>query len=119
MKLCYVYILSNKMRTTLYVGVTNDLERRMFEHKTGHGSGFYKKYNISDLMYYEEYSSINDAISREKQLKNWHREWKWELIKGKNKYLQDLSKNWFTREHYQNIKACKKLDYLEEYYRES
>ncbi len=55
MKLYYVYIASNKIRTTLYIGVTNDLERRIFEHKTGHGSSFCKKYNIRDLMFYEEY----------------------------------------------------------------
>ncbi|MCK4529690.1 MAG: GIY-YIG nuclease family protein, partial [Candidatus Marinimicrobia bacterium] len=76
MKTSYVYILSNKMRTVLYVGVTNDLGRRIFEHKTGHGSKFTNKYNVSDLMYYEEYPSINDAIDREKQLKRWHKEWK-------------------------------------------
>ena len=104
------------MRTTLYIGITNDLERRIFEHKTGHGSKFCQKYNITDLMYYEEYPSVIDAVSREKQLKNWHREWKWNLIKSNNKHLNDLSKNWFTREDYENIKECKKLDKLDEYY---
>ena len=72
MKSYYVYILSNKMRTTLYIGVTNDIERRIFEHKSGHGSKFCKKYNLCDLLYYEEYPLIIDAIGKEKQLKNWH-----------------------------------------------
>ncbi len=80
----YVYILSNKMKPVLYIGVTNDLERRIFEHKTGYGSKFCIKYNVSDLMYYEEYLLIIDAIAREKLLKNWHRDWKWNLIKTKN-----------------------------------
>ena len=117
MKTHYVYILSNKIRTTLYIGITNDLGRRIFEHKTGHGSAFCKKYNIIDLLYYEEYPSIVDAITREKQLKSWHREWKWNLIKKENKNLLDISKDWFTREEYENIRECKKLDKLDEYYR--
>jgi putative endonuclease len=117
MKTYYVYILSNKMRTVLYIGVTNDIERRMFEHKTGHGSVFAKKYNLTDLLYYETYPSNVDAISREKQLKNWHREWKWNLINKNNKNLIDLSKDWFTREEYENINKCKKLDKIDEYYR--
>ncbi|MEA3391343.1 MAG: GIY-YIG nuclease family protein [Candidatus Marinimicrobia bacterium] len=110
-------MLSNKMRTTLYVGVTNDLERRLFEHKTGHGSTFCKKYNITDLMYYEEYPSINDAIDREKQLKRWHKKWKWNLIKTKNKHLFDISREWYNREIRENIEECKKLNQLPEYYR--
>ncbi len=119
MKLYYVYILSNKTRTVLYIGMTNDLERRMLEHKTGHGSTFCKKYKVTDLLYYEEYPSIVDAITREKQLKNWHREWKWNLIKKENKNLQDISKDWFTREEYENINECKTMGKLDEYYRES
>lgn len=117
MKKYYVYILSNKMRTVLYIGVTNDIERRIFEHKTGHGSSFAQKYNLTDLLYYEEYPSSVDAIAREKQLKNWHREWKWNLIKKVNKNLMDLSKEWFTREEYENIIECKRMDKLDEYYR--
>ncbi|MCD6447256.1 MAG: GIY-YIG nuclease family protein [Candidatus Marinimicrobia bacterium] len=66
-----MFILSNKMRTVVSIGMTNDLEKRMFEHKTGHGSTFSKKYNVTDLLYYEEYPSVLDAITREKQLKNW------------------------------------------------
>ncbi|MCF7833016.1 MAG: GIY-YIG nuclease family protein [Candidatus Marinimicrobia bacterium] len=117
METFYVYILSNKMRTVLYIGVTNDLERRIFEHKTGHGSKFTNKYNVSDLMYYEEYPLIIDAIAREKQLKNWHRDWKWNLIKTKNKYLYDISREWYDREIRENLKECIKLEQLPEYYR--
>ncbi|MFA6619175.1 MAG: GIY-YIG nuclease family protein [Candidatus Neomarinimicrobiota bacterium] len=119
MKSYYVYILSNKMRTTLYIGVTNDIERRMFEHKSAHGSKFCKKYKVYDLLYYEEYPLVVDAIGREKQLKNWHQEWKWNLIKKNNKHLQDISKDWFSREDYENIKKCKKMKILDEYYREA
>jgi len=117
METFYVYILSNKMRTVLYIGVTNDLERRIFEHKTGHGSKFCIKYNVTDLMYYEEYPLIIDAISREKQLKNWHRDWKWNLIKTKNKYLYDISREWYDRETRENLEECKKPDQPPEYYR--
>ena len=77
----FIYILSNKNRTTTYVGVTNDLERRIIEHKSGKGSIFTKKYNLTDLIYYECVMGMQNAINREKQLKNWHKEWKWNLIK--------------------------------------
>jgi len=114
----YVYIMSNKMRTVLYIGVTNDIERRIFEHKTNNGLKFCKEYNITDLMYYEEYPLIIDAISREKQLKNWHRDWKWNLVKSKNKYLYDISREWYNRETRENLEKYKKSDHLHEYYRE-
>jgi len=105
------------MKTVLYIGVTNDLERRIFEHKTGHGSKFCIKYKITDLMYYKKYPLIVDAIAREKQLKNWHRKWKWNLIKTKNKYLYDISREWYDRETRENLEEYKKLDQLPEYYR--
>ena len=95
MKSYYVYIISNKNKTTLYIGVTNDLLRRMFEHKTDKGSKFTIKYNLKELLYYEECSDINSAIEREKQLKNWHKDWKWNLIKSKNIDLVDLSVDWY------------------------
>ena len=66
----YVYIMSNKWRTTLYIGVTNNLERRVLEHKRGEGSEFTNKYNLEHLIYFEEGDSIEAAIAREKQLKN-------------------------------------------------
>ena len=90
MKESYVYILSNKNRTVLYVGVTSDLMTRIENHKKGIGSKFTKKYNVHDLMYFEKFLNINEAIRREKTLKNWHSEWKWDLIKKENLDLKDL-----------------------------
>ena len=74
----------------LYIGVTSNLYRRIVEHKSGKGSIFTKKYNLKVLLYFEEFSSIGQAIMREKQLKNWHKEWKWNLIKQVNPELKDL-----------------------------
>jgi putative endonuclease len=86
----FVYILSNFARTVLYVGVTNSLRMRLHQHKKNECK-FTSKYKCHFLMYYEEYSDINTAIKREKQLKNWKREWKIELIKKINPDLNDLS----------------------------
>lgn len=91
-------MMSNKNKNVFYVGVTNNLERRVFEHKTGIIEGFTKKYNCKELVYYEEFQNITDAISREKQLKNWHREWKINLIKFLNPDFIDLSIEWFDSE---------------------
>ena len=90
MKGGYIYILSNKNRTTLYIGVTSDLDRRIAEHVEGEGSKFSSKYNLTDLVYFEEFDDISEAIAREKQLKNWKREWKINLIKRLNPELKDL-----------------------------
>ena len=87
----YVYILSNKLRTVFYTGVTNNLERRIFEHTTHQNTGFTEKYKCTDLMYYETYPKALEAIHREKQLKNWKREWKVKLIQEVNPLLKDLS----------------------------
>lgn len=76
---------------TLYIGVTNDLARRVYEHKNKLIEGFTKKYNLTKLVYYEICNSIEDAIRREKQLKNWHRQWKINLIESINKDWEDLS----------------------------
>ncbi len=86
----YVYIMTNIARTTLYVGVTNDLNQRVWNHKQGKGSEFTSKYKLTVLVYAEEHGTLPDAIEREKQLKNWKREWKWELIKKLNPDLVDL-----------------------------
>ena len=86
----FVYILSNKNRTVLYIGVTNNLKRRMNEHLEYKGSLFTKKYNTTDLLYFEEFVSIITAIKREKQLKKWNKNWKWDLIKEKNPELSKL-----------------------------
>ena len=91
MKTSFVYILSNKKRTTLYIGVTSNLQKRLNEHQSKNGSVFTKKYNITDLIYFESFSDVNQAIKREKQLKNWHREWKWNLILEYNPNLNTLT----------------------------
>ena len=86
----YTYIMSNRFDTTLYVGVTDDLERRVLEHKTRQFPGFTKKYNCEKLVYYESFSDIDQAIDREKQIKGWRRERKDELIDKVNKERIDL-----------------------------
>ena len=90
----YVYIATNKSRT-LYIGVTNDLERRMWEHKQKIGSTFAAKYNITQFVYCEACSDIRDAIAREKQLKKWRREKKVWLIERENPEWRDLSADWY------------------------
>ena len=87
----YVYILTSKRNGTLYIGVTNDLNRRIYEHKNGLVEGFTKKYNTKILVYYESTNSIESAITREKQLKKWNREWKLKLIEENNPMWKDLS----------------------------
>lgn len=87
----YVYILSNSRRTVLYIGVTNDLERRLCEHRSGQIPGFTKQYNCHELLYFEEASNVGDAIFREKQLKKWSRAKKLALIQALNPDLRDLS----------------------------
>jgi len=89
----YVYILTNFSNTTLYIGVTNNLERRIYEHKNKLIDGFSSKYNLNKLVYFEEYELIEDAIKREKQLKKWKRKWKEELIEKKNPFWKDLLNN--------------------------
>jgi putative endonuclease len=89
----YVYILTNKSNKVLYVGVTNDLTRRIYEHRNKLVEGFTKKYNLNKLIYYEATSDIHSALEREKQLKNWHRDWKINLIKSFNPMWNDLSSN--------------------------
>ncbi len=93
MKEYYVYIITNRVKT-LYIGVTNNLVRRMYEHKKGMIEGFSKRYNLTKLVYYEIYTNVQEAIRREKQLKNWHREWKINLIESLNPGWDDLSKDW-------------------------
>jgi putative endonuclease len=86
----HVYIMSNSFRSTFYIGVTADLEARVWQHINGEGSAFVKKYNLHDLIYYEYFERITDAIDREKQLKRWHRDWKINLIKSINPRMEDL-----------------------------
>ncbi len=87
----YIYILASKRNGTIYIGVTNDIERRVAEHKQGVHDGFTKKYGIHILVYLEWFSDIRDAITREKQLKKWNRQWKLELIEKENPEWVDLS----------------------------
>lgn len=87
----YIYILTNKTNITLYIGVTNSISKRLFEHRFELLDGFTKKYKLKKLVYLEEYNNISEAIAREKQLKNWHRDWKINLIKKVNPKLEDIS----------------------------
>jgi len=87
----YVYMLTNKNNRVLYIGITNDLPRRIYEHKNKLINGFTKRYNLNKLIYYETTEDIFSALEREKQLKNWHREWKLNLINNFNPRWVDLS----------------------------
>ena|SRR5690606_15180507 len=89
----FVYIMSNYQRTTFYIGVTNNLERRVREHRSGMGN-FTSEYKLYYLVYFEIISDIGTAIRREKQLKNWHRQWKINLIKEMNPEMNDLAHDW-------------------------
>ncbi|API86244.1 GIY-YIG nuclease family protein [Francisella uliginis] len=90
MKNGYVYMLTNKNSSVLYVRVTSDIVRRIYEHKSKFVDGFTRKYNLNKLVYFEIYENIEDAIIREKQLKNWHRNWKLDLVKSVNPTFEDL-----------------------------
>ncbi len=86
----YVYIITNQNNTVLYIGVTNDLKRRIYEHKNTIFKGFSSKYNIEKLVYYEIHNNINEAIVREKRLKEWKREWKDRVINELNPTWDEL-----------------------------
>ncbi len=91
----FIYILASKKNGTLYIGVTNNLERRIEEHKNKlNPNSFTARYDLNLLVYYETFQYINDAIVREKQLKKWNRQWKINLIEEENKDWKDLSKKW-------------------------
>ena len=91
----YVYILASKIRGTLYIGMTNDLQRRVYEHKIGIKKGFTEKYGVYKLVYFEMFQNVNEAIDREKNMKKWKRAWKIKLIEENNKPWSDLAKDWF------------------------
>jgi putative endonuclease len=93
MKQFYVYIMTNKSKT-LYVGVTNNLQRRVYEHKNKMIKGFTSKYNITKVVYFEVFSDIESAIKREKQIKGWLRKKKIDLIESMNPDWNDLSEEW-------------------------
>lgn len=90
MKKGFVYMMSNKQDGVLYIGVTSDIVKRVYEHKNSLVDGFTKQYNLKNLVYYEVYDEIEEAIKREKQLKNWHRKWKVELVNKQNPKWEDL-----------------------------
>jgi len=86
----FVYIMANRYRGTVYIGVTNDLVRRVYEHKNELADGFTKQYGLKNLVYYEALDGQIEAIGREKQLKNWKRDWKFDLIEKVNPDWRDL-----------------------------
>jgi putative endonuclease len=92
-RLYFVYILASKRNGTLYVGITNDLVRRVGEHKSGKVEGFTKKYNVHRLVYSATFDNPNDAITHEKRLKRWRRAWKLKLIEEQNPQWRDLSED--------------------------
>jgi putative endonuclease len=92
----YIYILASQKNGTLYIGVTNDIERRVLEHKQKINEGFTSKYDVNRLVYFESFQYINDAILREKRLKKWNRQWKINLIEEENFEWNDLSEDWYN-----------------------
>ena len=91
----YVYLLTNWNNKVMYVGVTNNLERRIFEHKNKQVKGFTEKYNVNKLVYFEETHDVRAAIAREKEIKKWRREKKNNLVVAVNPEWKDLSDGWF------------------------
>ena len=87
----YIYFMTNRTNSVLYIGVTNSLTRRISEHNEGHGSNFTAKYNCDKLVYYEVFPDIEQAIAREKQLKHFKREWKNELVEKVNPEWRDIA----------------------------
>jgi putative endonuclease len=87
----YVYILSSRRHGTLYIGVTTDLPKRMWEHRTGVVKGFTRRYGVKRLVYFETYHDVGDAIIRERRIKEWQRAWKVALIERDNPFWEDLA----------------------------
>lgn len=86
-----VYILTNKHNTVLYIGMTNNLQRRLLEHRRAMNRGFTKRYSVTKLVHLETFDGVRTAIAREKQLKKWHRAWKLTLIHEENPLMEDLA----------------------------
>lgn len=86
----YVYILASRRNGTLYIGMTSDLIQRGYQHRTGAVDGFTKAYGVKQLVYFEEFSDVRDAIQREKTMKHWRRNWKIALIEARNPDWRDL-----------------------------
>jgi putative endonuclease len=100
----YVYILTNKINTVFYTGFTNNLSRRIVEHKMKIADSFTKKYNIDKLVYFENFSDVYTAIKREKVLKKWKTEWKLRLIKNKNQEMRDLIYDFMSEKEIEDMK---------------
>lgn len=98
MKTYHVYMMASGPYKVLYIGVTSDLTKRVWQHKNKVTQGFTAKYNVNKLVYFEEFNDIEQAILREKRLKSWKREWKIELINGFNPQWNDLYLGWFAIE---------------------
>ena len=94
-KIYYVYIMTNKMNSVLYVGMTSDIEQRVYDHKNKTYKGFTAKYNANKLVYYEETDDVSFALQYEKTLKKWLRKWKEELTGKENSLWEDLASDWF------------------------
>ncbi|MBU8932697.1 MAG: GIY-YIG nuclease family protein [candidate division Zixibacteria bacterium] len=90
MKQYFVYIMASKRNGTLYIGVSSDLIRRVYEHKNNVADGFTRKHGVHRLVYYEIHQDVHEAITREKQLKKWNRRWKLKLIEKENPGWEDL-----------------------------
>ena len=90
MKTYYVYILASQINGTLYIGITSNLEKRIYEHKNGLADSFTKRYKVYSLVYFEETNDVKPAIQREKQIKAWKRKWKLDLIEKDNPKWEDL-----------------------------
>lgn len=98
MKDYYVYMLTNTYNNVLYIGFTNNIRRRIYEHKHKLVYGFTSKYNCTKLVWYETFADVNAAIAREKQLKTWQRSWKNNLIEQHNPDWRDLASYWFVKD---------------------
>ena len=103
-KTFYVYILASKKNGVLYIGVTNNLLRRVLEHKDKIIEGFSSTYRANKLVYFEIFKYVKDAINREKKLKDWHRDWKIRIIEEKNKEQKDLFYDLFSKEEIELMK---------------
>jgi putative endonuclease len=97
-KTFFVYMMTNRTRVVLYTGVTNDLDRRVWEHRNHAVKGFTKTYKVDRLVYYENFSGARDAIAREKEIKGWRHEKKSALVRTKNPQWEDLGQELFNRE---------------------
>ena len=104
----FVYILASQKNGTLYTGVTNDLTKRVYEHKQGLVPGFTKKYKVHNLVYFENTEDVMSAITREKHIKKWNRSWKVELIE-KSKVFPDLKGKYISEAHSRNVNSFSPL----------